>query len=397
MPQGARVDSFEIRSLLGAGGFGITYLAFDHQLEQTVALKEFCPVRLATRADDGTSLRLRSSGHSKYFDAGRAAFLAEARALAQFRHSSIVRVSRHLEAFGTAYIAMDYEQGDTLRARLRGGASIDEAAAQEIFVPLLDGLGAVHRRDFLHGDVKPGNVILRADGTPVLIDFGAARGGLSQERQGTLRSYTPGYASPEQHVDVQEAGPWSDVYGVGATLFHCLSGRVPPPATERVFASYFGRPDPLDSALDRSIGASYPAAAGVIRSALALKVSERLHGVDEFLQMWRSGKAAPRATAVVTQEANEPARSDSITRDETTSVSSASRELPVMIDAGIRRMAENHLAEYLDPAAARRLALEHSLECRSHEEYYQRLGAHIRSDTRREEFIAAVMLGEYLQ
>lgn len=377
LPSGTRVDSFEVRVVIGAGGFGITYLAFDHELERPVALKEFCPARLAIRSDDGTTVRAHSRTHERHFKSGRAAFLAEARALAKFRHPAIVRVSRHLEQFNTAYIVMDYEHGDTLRARLKKHKVLDDEAARKLFRPLLAGLGAVHRRKFMHGDIKPANVILRKRGGPVLIDFGAARGELSQQPTALYNTYTPGYASPELHVRTQDVGPWTDVYGLGAILFHCVVGHAPPTAPARVFADYFGRPDPMRKDIDALRQTHPESTVETILGALELTVTNRLSSVEEFVRCWAGPNGGDRAARYFNSThqvaSEEPADNDAV-------------------DPAVAELIEMRLGEHVGIGSARRYAQAYLPQCQSNEEYCRRMAAHIEGDEAREQFVAAVML-----
>src|ERR1700719_1790412 len=170
---GTKLLEFEIEAVLGHGGFGITYRALDTTLKETVAVKEFFPNALAGRVSSIT-VSAKSESDRGDFAAGLKAFLEEARLITRFRHPNIVHVRRFFEMHGTGYIVLDYERGQTLRQRLGGGA-IAEAELRGILAGLLAGLEAMHDRAILHRDLKPSNVIIREDGTPVLIDFGAAR------------------------------------------------------------------------------------------------------------------------------------------------------------------------------------------------------------------------------
>ncbi|MCK7466880.1 MAG: serine/threonine protein kinase [Desulfosudis oleivorans] len=216
-----------IENVLGHGGFGITYLAGDSRLGAKVAIKEYFPQAYAHRDHTQTihPNRAGDSGDAENYRWGLQEFLKEARALAQFKHANIVRVLRFLEANGTAYMVMEYEEGESLSGFLaHQGGFLSEQALLSVFLPVLNGLQAVHDAGLLHLDIKPDNIYLRRSGPPMLIDFGAAR-----QRQGENRSekiaLTPGYAALEQYPGHGELGPWSDVYSMGATLYRCITGQ----------------------------------------------------------------------------------------------------------------------------------------------------------------------------
>jgi serine/threonine protein kinase len=244
LPVGTRLASYEIRDVLGAGGFGITYMAYDFDLEREVAIKEYLPTGLAVRIADGTTVAPKSEGDSGDFEYGRKRFLDEARTLARFREPNIVRVITYLEAHGTAYFVMDYEAGESLVERLKASVTLTEAAVLRIVIPILRGLSAVHRQSFLHRDIKPHNIYLRRDDSPVLLDFGAARQALGEHSRAMTGLVTPGYAPFEQYLSSGQ-GPWTDVYALGATMYHCVTGFAPIASTERMAAIHDGKPDPL--------------------------------------------------------------------------------------------------------------------------------------------------------
>jgi len=248
LPVNYRLDEYAIQSVLGQGGFGITYLARDARLGAMVAVKEYFPQAYAQR-DQTLTIRPNTHGGEtadvENYKWGLQEFLKEARALAQFKHANIVRVLRFLEANGTAYMVMEYEEGESLSEHLaHHGGFLSEPVLLNIFLPILNGLQAVHDAGLLHLDIKPDNIYLRRSGPPMLIDFGAAR-----QRQGGRRSekvaLTPGYCALEQYPGFGELGPWSDVYSMGATLYRCIVGREPVDARERVAGMKKLRVDPL--------------------------------------------------------------------------------------------------------------------------------------------------------
>ncbi|MDP3702590.1 MAG: protein kinase [Hylemonella sp.] len=238
---GQAIHEYRIDKVLGGGGFGITYLAQDVNLQLQVAIKEYFPADVAVRGEDRT-VRVRSEENSERFNWGLDRFVDEARALASFRHPNIVRVLRYFKENGTAYIVMDYESGDPLKHWVARQTGLDQAALLQLVYPLLDGLEAVHKLNFLHRDIKPDNIYIRADGSPVLLDFGAARR-VSKDHDMT-NIVTPGYAPFEQYHSRGNQGPWTDLYSLGAVMYWMTTGHKPLEAAARV------RDDTMPKAVD---------------------------------------------------------------------------------------------------------------------------------------------------
>ena len=196
LPLETSLLEYRLEGVLGAGGFGITYLALDTHLEKQVAIKEYLPTDLAMRALDGSVVPVATE-HEHDYQWGLERFIQEARTLARFSHPHIVRVIRYFEANGTGYMVMDYEKGESLNQLLRHSAPPDEPRLRAILMPLLDGLQAVHEAGFLHRDIKPSNIFLREAGGPVLLDFGAARAAVGGATRSMTAVLTPGYAPLE--------------------------------------------------------------------------------------------------------------------------------------------------------------------------------------------------------
>jgi serine/threonine protein kinase/peptidoglycan hydrolase-like protein with peptidoglycan-binding domain len=230
---GRMIGRYEVVSVLGQGGFGITYRARDGQLGREVAIKEYLPLALAVR-QDGTTVLPRSTTAAQDFAWGRDRFVAEGRTLASLQNApGIVRVFDFLEANGTAYIVMQLLQGETLESRLKQVGPLPPAAVERILWPLLDGLEQVHNTGFLHRDIKPANILLDAAGNPTLIDFGASRAAMAGRSAALTAIFTPGYAAGEQMTSAKQ-GPWTDIYGLSATLYHAITGSAPPSAFDRM-------------------------------------------------------------------------------------------------------------------------------------------------------------------
>lgn len=242
----ARVNQYEIESVLGIGGFGITYKGFDHQLHTTVAIKEYLPADFAVRGQDSISVQPRRTGQADNYAFGLTRFLEEARVLAKFKHPNIVRVTNFLESNNTAYLIMDYEDGESLERHLAGRERpLSEEELRTIFIPVMEGLRAVHAANFLHRDLKPANIYLRKQGGPMLIDFGAARQAVGAHTRAMTGFFTPGYTPFEQYDTRGKFMPATDIYGLGATLYDCLTGQLPPEAPARINALNESEPDPF--------------------------------------------------------------------------------------------------------------------------------------------------------
>ena len=288
---GATLAEYQLKSVLGVGGFGMTYLAWDGNLEKHVAIKEYLPGDLAVRALDGSVVPV-STNHQYDYQWGLERFILEARTLARFSHPHIVRVNRYFEANGTGYMVMDYEEGESLNQLLKRAPLPAEAELRRILLPLLDGLAAVHVANFLHRDIKPSNIFMRANGSPVLLDFGAARatGGGTRSLTAVL---TPGYAPLEQYSADGKQGPWSDIYAMGGVLYRVVTDRNPPDAVSRL------QNDSVKSGLASAQGRYSAPLLRAIEWALSVKAEMRPQTVAE----WKAALDA-QATVTMTQPAS---------------------------------------------------------------------------------------------
>ena len=224
LPSGYRLGEYEIQTVLGSGGFGVTYKAHDHNLDKLVAIKEYLPPDFAVR-DGQTTVKPKSSANKDDYEWGLDRFLDEARALARFDHPNINKVYRFFKDNGTAYLVLEYIEGDLLSDLLRDKGRFNEAGVRRMLDELLDGLDAVHNAGYIHRDIKPANIMFRRDGSVVLLDFGAARQAIGQRSQMITSILTRGYAPVEQYLDTVDAmGAWSDLYSLGVVAYRCLVG-----------------------------------------------------------------------------------------------------------------------------------------------------------------------------
>jgi hypothetical protein len=230
---GQPLGSYRLRRMIAAGGFSLVYLAEDER-GASVAVKEYRPAMLATRRGASPVPTVAEATAAAYRH-GLKSFFEEARALASLQHPNIVRVLDFFRAHDTAYMVMSFESGGTLKDRIVAQKKPPpELWVRQTIVELLDGLREVHARRLLHLDIKPGNIYLRSDGSPLLLDFGGARQVLAADAPALPRLFTPGFSAPERQTDRARLGPWSDVYSVGATMYSCLTAEAPPDAAERL-------------------------------------------------------------------------------------------------------------------------------------------------------------------
>lgn len=232
LPTGFQLEQYRIERQLSLGGFSIVYLAYDED-DTPVAIKEYLPNSLALRSEGDIAPQI-SAENMPAFRYGMKCFFEEGRSLAKLMHPNVVRVLNFFRANGTVYMVMQFEHGRTLHQYIqKHKGEVRERFIRAVFTRMLNGLREVHSHKLLHLDIKPSNIYLRTDGTPVLLDFGAARQTLLTGQAFLKPMYTPGFASPEQYGDRESLGPWSDIYSVGASLYACVVGTAPPRADER--------------------------------------------------------------------------------------------------------------------------------------------------------------------
>jgi len=242
LPVGSRLAEFEVTKVIGQGGFGVVYEAWDHTLERVVAIKEYLPTSLSTRQQDGTVVPL-SERHRETFDLGMRSFINEARLLAQFDHPSLLKVYRFWQEKGTTYMVMPFYRGDTLREALVAiPAGVDEAWLIRIMDGVTQALAVMHNANCYHRDIAPDNIILlEGSGRPVVLDFGAARRVITDKTQAITVILKPGYAPIEQYAEMPDMsqGAWTDVYALAAVMHVAVCGRAPPPSVARLLSDSY--------------------------------------------------------------------------------------------------------------------------------------------------------------
>lgn len=279
---GYQLHWYLVQKILGQGGFGITYLAQDTNLNQQVAIKEYLPVELAVR-EDHTSIHPVSGEHGEQFRWGLERFITEAQTLARFKHPNIVRVLTVFRENNTAYMVMEYEHGRPLHEILKGKKTISEQELKDILLPIMDGLKAVHAENFIHRDIKPPNIYIREDGSPVLLDFGSARQSLAEQTRTLTAMVSPGYAPFEQYVsNSKKQGPWSDIYGLGATLYRAVTGIAPPDSMNRSEAILHTGKDIFVPASEISAGNYSAQFLAAIDHAMAFRPEDRPQSISAW-------------------------------------------------------------------------------------------------------------------
>jgi serine/threonine protein kinase len=235
LPDGLEIAGYRIVKKIASGGFSIVYLAYDPE-GNAVAIKEYLPSALALR-QEGEMVPAVSKANLAVFRIGLKCFFEEGRALARIAHPNVVRVLNFFRANETVYMVMAYESGYSLQEHIQRqrtkGRNCSEAFVRQIFTQVLKGLREVHTNKLLHLDIKPANIYLRTDGTPMLLDFGAARQTVNSDSPKLMPMYTPGFAPPELYSKTEALGPWTDVYSIGASMFACMLGHPPQPADQR--------------------------------------------------------------------------------------------------------------------------------------------------------------------
>ncbi|WP_317203832.1 serine/threonine-protein kinase [Janthinobacterium sp.] len=291
LPDGLEIAGYRIVKKIASGGFSIVYLAEDAE-GAAVAIKEYLPSALALR-QPGQLAPTISKANLAVFRIGLKCFFEEGRALARISHQNVVRVLNFFRANDTVYMVMAYESGYSLQEHIarqrRKGSPLSEAFIRRIFVQVLNGLREVHANKLLHLDLKPANIYLRGDGTPMLLDFGAARQSFNSELPKLTPMYTPGFAPPELYARGAGLGPWSDIYSIGAAMFACMVGAPPQPADQRA------REDKMGAHFVRLDGAYTPELLHLVRWCLMPDILARPQSLFALQKVLLAAPAAAPA------------------------------------------------------------------------------------------------------
>jgi WD40 repeat protein/serine/threonine protein kinase len=287
LPDGTELaGDYKIVRVLGAGGFGVTYLAEEPELSRQVSIKEYFPSDFASRSPS-LEASPRSEGCTSDYNWGLDRFVDEAQTLAKFNHSNIVKVHRVFRANSTAYMVLHFEEGKNLKTWLKDlGRAPRQKELDAIVGPLLDALEVIHKADFLHRDIAPDNIIIRSAGDPVLIDFGAARSDIAAHSKTKTVSalVKPGYSPYEQYAETsRQQGPWTDIYAFAATLYHAVAGKRPPDTPSRMLK------DEMVPVRDAALGGYRSTFLDAIQQGLALAIDGR----PKSVAAWRSALLAP--------------------------------------------------------------------------------------------------------
>lgn len=307
LPAGFRIENYEIQAVLGKGGFGITYVAYDWSLERHVAIKELLPDSIAIRIDGSTVVAMGPSQEESWAWA-RERFVEEARTLAVLRHPNIIAVHRLIEANGTVYLAMDHVEGRSYERYLEDiGRESEEKSLMAFMSPLINGLHATHAAGLLHRDIKPENILLTGDDQPILIDFGNARELVGKTV--TMTSIvTHGYSPIEQYQTKGRMGPWTDIYAVAALMCRAITGEKPPVASDRVLD------DDFEWLSNRGISGFSPEFLQAVDWALRVRPDERPLDLKSWLDRGIGKYHTPDGSAPEWETEAAPAESESVRR-----------------------------------------------------------------------------------
>ncbi|MBK7926376.1 MAG: serine/threonine protein kinase [Bryobacterales bacterium] len=289
MPGTILKQQYVVGRVLGHGGFGITYIGFDMLLDAKVAIKEYFPQGVAIRTGSDPTVVPYSGNAKMHYDWGLERFLDEARIVRKFKdHPNVVSVENFFPENGTAYMVLEFLDGITfLKFIERRGGRVDWATTLRIMTPVMDALREVHSHSFLHRDISPDNIYLMRNGMVKVIDFGAARQALGQASQNMSMIFKGGYTPPEQYQERGKQGPWTDVYATGSTFYRALTGRMPPPAPDRLAGVALDPPSALGADIPRKEEA-------ILLAALSLESDKRFQNMGAF-QAALTGTAKPGA------------------------------------------------------------------------------------------------------
>ena len=276
LKRGYLLEGYRIEKVIGGGGFSFVYLAYHIKTQSKVVVKEYFPHELVVRIPGGR-IRPKSEVTKNHFQLGMTRFFSEGMALSKLKHPNIINVSNFFRANGTVFMVMDFEEGRDLRFFIKKSrGKLSERFMLSVFPPIMRGLKELHDRHFLHLDIKPANILLRASGVPLLLDFGAVQQVEPGSTYQGVQTLTHGYAAPEQYSE-SAMGPWCDIYSLGMTMRICLTGKSPPSSPERLEKDTL---QPLTRILSRKYSRCLLEA---IDWATELDQQRRARNIDELL------------------------------------------------------------------------------------------------------------------
>lgn len=278
-------ERYKIEEVIGAGGFGITYRAWDPLLQSYVAIKEYYPSGIATRSADSSKVCVPVGQEQREYHRGRIRFLKEAQDVARFQSEpNIVSIYDYLEENDTAYMVMEYLHGCTLKQYIREhGGRLDTDHILHICLSVLDALAVVHKAGMIHRDISPENIFICEDLTVKLIDFGAAKQVYLDEEQTMSVVLKPGYAPPEQYAKKDKQGPWTDIYALGATLYFAATGEKPEESFGRVLEDTIKPVCEVNPEIPRAMSQ-------VIMRAMSVKIEDRYQTVEAMREALLAGE-----------------------------------------------------------------------------------------------------------
>ena len=294
-------NRYLVGRVLGQGGFGITYVAFDDQTKSRVAVKEYMPTDFAFRDEGTVNLKLTNSRLQEDFEYGKQQFLQEARTLAEFvGNEHIIGIRDMFEANGTAYFAMEYAEGVNLKQyMLQKGGPLQVYEANRILLPIMEALQWVHSKGIVHRDIAPDNIMIRSDGKAKLIDFGAARYSTGEKSRSLDVVLKHGFAPYEQYSRRGRQGPFTDVYALAATYYYAVTGKVPPDAVDRMDQDTLRAPSAYGVRIRRETEA-------VLAKALAVSSRDRWQTMAEFYTALLNSMPEPFAPETAAAEPQQP-------------------------------------------------------------------------------------------
>ncbi len=380
LPKGYQLKEYKIERILGAGGFGVTYLAKDINLNTEVVIKEFLPREFSQRQTGNYSIvpfsGTKKDGTYKYL---LKKFINEAQILASIKHPNVVRVFSFFKANNTAYFVMDYIEGESLKEFIKRNGKLSEEQIQNIIIPVLEGLSIVHKKHYLHRDIAPDNIYLRKNAMPMLIDFGAAKNATRAESSSLAAIVKAGYSAPEQYVSTSEHSPATDLYAVGAVIYTMMSGRIPPESTQRQIALLNNERDVLIEDLDKNYKNKYSQALiNTVKKAMSIKENDRFQDTismqDSIMQEGLTPKKPKpkkiKTETVIEEESNTNLIKNSIivvllaiigifgflyTKNNTT------QDEPIVVDTKESKYTETKVKEEPKPTASTTSHIEHKV------------------------------------